>query len=70
MPDRFPLDAVPFEYVRQIETVNGTKAVESMETGNNALVFDVGEAAEAYYVVQVAVPLCDQVAGLFDLAVS
>ena len=41
-----------------------------METGNNALVFDVGEAAETNYVVQVTVFLGDQVAGLFDLAVS
>ena len=41
-----------------------------METGNDTLVFDVGEAAEADYVVRVAVFLCDQVAGVLHLAVS
>ncbi len=70
LPNLVPADAVPFEHFSQIKPVDGAKAVESMETGNDTLVFDVGEAAEADYVVRVAVFLCDQVAGVLHLAVS
>ena len=64
------VDAVPLQHFRQIQPVDGAKAVETMQARYDAFILNVRQPAETNDVVQVTMFFCYQVTGLLDLALA
>jgi hypothetical protein len=61
-------NAIPGEYLVQIEAVYAAEGVQAIDRGQRTLVFDIGEAADQDHKLLISMPLRDQLAGLLDIA--
>ena len=64
------IDPIPFQDFRHAQPIDRAEAIQAMNTGHDALVFDVGQTAQPDREVRVLVPLGDQIRCFLDLPVT